>query len=83
MICLMTITILKFLLVDLWEEAIKTYPWQKKKGLSLTKSQLKKWGLKYHKLIMGKPSYDFFIDDKNLGFKKNWHGLLKKKIEIN
>tara|TARA_B100001769_G_scaffold268773_1_gene257711 strand:- start:155 stop:514 length:360 start_codon:yes stop_codon:yes gene_type:complete len=53
----------------------------KKKGLSLTKNQLKKWGLKYHKLIMGKPSYDFFIDDKNLSFKKNWHGLLKKKLK--
>ncbi len=36
----------------------------KKKGHLLTKKQLKKWGIKYHKLIMGKPSYDVFIDDK-------------------
>ena len=26
--------------------------------------QLKKWGVKYHELIMGKPYGDFFIDDK-------------------
>tara|TARA_A100001015_G_C14894529_1_gene673848 strand:+ start:229 stop:585 length:357 start_codon:yes stop_codon:yes gene_type:complete len=36
----------------------------KKDGLKLTKKQLKKWGVKYHKLILGKPSYDYFIDDK-------------------
>ncbi len=36
----------------------------KKNGLKLTKYQLKKWNLKYHKLIMGKPTYDYFIDDK-------------------
>ena len=53
----------------------------KKKGLLLTKNQLKKWKVKYHKLIMGKPSYDLFIDDKNLSFKKDWHRLLKKKLK--
>ncbi len=31
-----------------------------------TKKQLKKWGIKYHELHMGKPSYDFIIDDKAL-----------------
>ncbi len=30
----------------------------------LTKKQLKEWGVKHHRLIMGKPSYDFLIDDK-------------------
>ena len=35
-----------------------------KSGYKLTKLQLKKWNLNYHKLIMGKPSYDYFIDDK-------------------
>lgn len=30
---------------------------------STTEFQLKEWGVKYHKLIMGKPSYDVFIDD--------------------
>ena len=36
----------------------------KKKGLKLTKMQLRKWKVNYHKLLMGKPSYDYFIDDK-------------------
>jgi hypothetical protein len=30
----------------------------------LTESQLALWGVKYHELIMGKPSADFYIDDK-------------------
>ena len=30
----------------------------------LTEKQLKKWGAKYHKLLMGKPAGDFYIDDK-------------------
>ena len=48
-----------------------------KKGYSLTKEQLQKWKVKYHKLIFGKPSYDLFIDDKSIFFNKNW---LKKII---
>lgn len=32
----------------------------------LTKDQLDSWKIKYHELLLGKPSYDFFIDDKNL-----------------
>ena len=31
----------------------------------LTEEQLMKWGVKYHKLIMGKEPYDMFIDDKS------------------
>ena len=31
---------------------------------SLTKNQLEKWGCKYHLLFLGKPSGDFYIDDK-------------------
>ena len=30
----------------------------------LTESQLAQWGVKYHELIMGKPSADLYIDDK-------------------
>ena len=30
----------------------------------ITESQLKSWGVKYHKLFMGKPSGDVYIDDK-------------------
>ena len=32
----------------------------------LTTKQLKDWGCKYHKLILKKPCYDLFIDDKNI-----------------
>ena len=32
----------------------------------LTRNQLKLWGLKYHKLILFKTSYDLFVDDKTL-----------------
>jgi hypothetical protein len=49
----------------------------KQKGQRLTKMQLSKWRIKYHYLIMGKPSYDLFIDDKAYGFKKNWAKTLK------
>jgi hypothetical protein len=31
----------------------------------LTKNQLNQWGAKYHKLLLGKPAYDIFIDDKS------------------
>jgi len=27
---------------------------------------LRKWGLEYHKLIMGKPAGDVYIDDKGV-----------------
>ena len=30
----------------------------------LTKMQLDIWGCKYHELILGKPSADYYIDDK-------------------
>ena len=32
----------------------------------VTESQFKRWGVKYHDLIFGKPAYDLFIDDKNI-----------------
>ena len=30
----------------------------------VTEKQLRSWGLKYHSLYFGKPSGDFYIDDK-------------------
>jgi len=48
----------------------------------LTLKQLKKWGVKYHKLYFGKPSFDLFIDDKSLSFSKDWPKLLKKKLKV-
>lgn len=53
-----------------------------KKYLNKTKYQLQKWKVKYHKLYMGKPNFDLFIDDKSLGFSKNWVKLLKKKFKL-
>ena len=35
------------------------------------------WGLKYHKLIMGKPSYDFMVDDKSYNYNSEWYKKLK------
>ena len=31
----------------------------------VTEKQFKQWGVKYHDLKFGKPTYDLFIDDKN------------------
>lgn len=35
----------------------------------ITEQQLCKWGAKYHKLLLGKPSYDLYIDDKSINTK--------------
>jgi len=48
----------------------------KKKAEKLTKKQLSNWGVKYHKLIFGKPSYDYFIDDKAFNFKDKWKKII-------
>jgi hypothetical protein len=37
---------------------------------------LKSWGIKYHTLIMGKPHYDYLIDDKAISIEDF------KKIEL-
>lgn len=54
----------------------------KKEIKPLTLIQLKNWGLKYHKIYFGKPSFDLFIDDKSLFFKRNWSDILKKKFNL-
>ena len=51
-----------------------------KNYFKLTVSQLKSWEVNYHELIFYKPSYDLFIDDKALGYKKNWHKILIKQL---
>ena len=48
----------------------------------LTVQQLQKWKVQYHELILYKPSYDIFIDDKALGFVKNWHLKLRRKLKL-
>lgn len=53
----------------------------KKRGYTLTVRQLNNWKVKYHKLIFGKPSYDLFVDDKALFFRKNWTKELSKILK--
>tara|TARA_X000000950_G_C13828190_1_gene624928 strand:+ start:864 stop:1094 length:231 start_codon:yes stop_codon:yes gene_type:complete len=47
-------------------------------GYKFTFSQLKKWGVNFHTLILGKPSYDLLVDDKAYNYDDSW----KKKIKI-
>jgi hypothetical protein len=50
----------------------------------LTKKQLNDWGVKYHDLMIGKPSYDIFIDDKTINkIEKNQIEWLIKEEEKN
>ncbi len=50
----------------------------KKKIYLKIKNQIDKWGLKYNKLIISKPSADIYIDDKGYGYNKNWIVNFKK-----
>jgi CMP-N,N'-diacetyllegionaminic acid synthase len=54
----------------------------KKNIKPLTLKQLNKWGVKYHQIYFGKPSFDLFIDDKSLFFSKKWPKALKNKLNI-
>jgi hypothetical protein len=51
-----------------------------KQAKKITKLQLKRWGLNYHKLILGKPSFDLYIDDKSIFYDKTWVIKLQKKL---
>ena len=42
-------------------------------GYLFTKNQITDWGLKFHKLILGKPEYDLVIDDKSIFFNEQWY----------
>ena len=52
----------------------------KKKGYSKTLKQLARWKIRFHKLYFGKPSYDLFVDDRNLYFKKSWTKDIEKQL---
>lgn len=41
----------------------------------LTERQLKDWGVKYQKLIMGKPHADLFVDDKAVSDREFFSGV--------
>ncbi len=48
-----------------WTARASVYTDRKEEYLLLTKKQLKEWGCKHHKLIVGeKPNYDLMICDK-------------------
>lgn len=52
-----------------------------KKYKKQTIKQLQSWGLQFDEVIMGKPSYDFFIDDKSFNPKNiNIKNTFKKFI---
>ena len=59
------------------ENQKKTY----QAGFKKTYNQLMKWNIKFHILIMGKPSFDICVDDRAVGFKKNWHKNFHKFIK--
>jgi hypothetical protein len=59
---------------DNYSLAVKNYQY-------LTKKQLRKWKVNHHKLIFGKPAYDYFIDDKAYGFTKNWQSNFLKNLK--
>jgi len=40
--------------------------------------QLKKFGIRYHKLFISKPSADIYIDDKGYGYDSSWIKYFKK-----
>ena len=40
----------------------------------ITETQLKKWGVKYNELRMGKPNYDLFICDKAINSESYFKG---------
>ena len=48
-----------------------------KLGYKKTIKQLIAWKVKFHILIMGKPSYDILIDDKAIGFNRKWFKSFK------
>jgi len=50
----------------------------KKKYYKFTFNQLQNWKVKFHKLYLGKPSYDYIIDDKSINYKPNWKKNLYK-----
>lgn len=44
-----------------------------------TVKQLDKWGVKYHRLVMGKQPFDFLLDDKSLSLREKH--ILNKYID--
>ena len=50
-------------------------------GYNFTKKQLDSWGVKYNELILGKPEYDIFIDDKAYNYSFSWYNKINNIIK--
>ena len=48
-------------------------------GYDATKKFLKKWGVRHHKLVMGKPRSDVVVDDRAIFFRPDWD-MIEKEI---
>lgn len=51
-------------------------------GRKFTEKQLAGWGVRYHELFLGKPRYDYVIDDRSVFFQEDCsviETLLEKK----
>jgi hypothetical protein len=44
----------------------------RRQGLDFTRRQLSDWGVRFHELHMGKPSYDVVVDDRSVFFEPDW-----------
>ena len=57
---------------ELYDRGHSIYYWTARGTVTLkdwrqvTEDQFKEWGVKYHKLMFGKPAFDLLIDDKAL-----------------
>ena len=45
-----------------------------------TKKQVDDWGVKYHELLLGKPRYDIFVDDRAIN-NEEWYKQNNLKIK--
>ena len=45
-----------------------------------TKKQVDSWGVKYHELLLGKPRYDIFVDDRAIN-NEEWYKQNNLEIE--
>lgn len=52
------------------------------KFYDLTKKQLDDLCFKYRRLVTSKPLYDYFVDDRAIGFEGDWSVALKKILEV-
>jgi hypothetical protein len=54
-------------------------------GYELTRQQLDGWGVRYHRLLMGKPPGDLVIDDRALFFTPDWPAIekqIRERVEL-